>query len=215
MVCAVPQQGPLQASGGAEGGLARRRGRPGGGGVCPSDLPACPCPALAGALTRAAREARPRSSRPAAVRAGRPPPRGLWASSPRLWGADWDPWAPPAARGSEDVPRRAPSRGVPRSASGSRSQVWCALGLRRWPRPGVPAGRAAGQRRVARGARGRRGLALGASRRRGLQRPGAALPLAALSEPQRPPNTRAPSVQGEQQLWGGAGAGCQGLWALG
>lgn len=68
---------------------------------------------------------------------------------------------------------------------------------------------------MARRARGRRGLVLGARRRRGLQRPGAALSLAALSEPQRPPRAGTASGQGEQQLWSRAGAGRQGLWAIG
>lgn len=129
LVCAVSEQGPLEAS-----GVGRRVGWRGAGAAPEGEVsvPAtCPCPAPAGAFTRAAREARPRSSRPAAVRAGWPPPRGLWAAGPRLWGAGWDPWAPPAAWGSEDFPRWAPSRRVPQPASRSGSQAHCALGPRR------------------------------------------------------------------------------------
>lgn len=167
------------------------------------DSPACPG---SGALGQEAREARSCCSRPAAVRAGRPSPRGPRAPGPWLRGTGGDPWGPPAAaaaaaRGAEDVARRAPKSGrrPPRSAPVSGSPAHGALGPGRRPGPGAPAGRGArGQRCVARGARGGRGLALGARRRRGLQRPGAALPLAALPQPQRPPRARAAPGQGER-----------------
>jgi hypothetical protein len=162
------------------------------------DSPACPS---SGAFSWAAREARRRSSSPATVCAGRPSPRGPWAPGPRLRGAGGDPRGPLAARGAEDTACCAQSidRCAPRGAPRSGTQALCALEPGRRSRPGTPSRRGArGQLLVARGARGGRGLALGARRRRGLQRPGAALPLAALPQPQRPPSARAAPSQGER-----------------
>lgn len=199
-MCAVPEQGPLEASG------VGRRVSWRGAGAAPEGEASVPttCRRVPARLWRAPSPGRRGRRGPApavlppSARAGRP----LGASGPRARGSGGRTGTPGLRLprgGSEDVPRRAPSRRVPHGASPSRSQARCAPGPRRWPRSGVPAGRAGGQRCLARGARGRRGLALGARRRRGLQRPGAALPLAALSEPQRLPSTRAASGQGEQQ----------------
>lgn len=174
------------------------------------DSPACPG---SGAFSQEAREARSCSSRPAAVRAGRPSPRGPWVPGPRLRGAGGDPRGPPATRGAEDAAGRAPwsGEGPPRSAPRSGSPARGALGPGRRPGPGAPAGCCArGQRCVARGARGGPGLALGARRRRGLQRPGAALPLAALPRPQRPPRAGAAPRQGERRGAAGPGRGPSG-----
>lgn len=189
----------------------RAQGPPRRGRCLPCHSAACPGSGAFSQEAPEAREARSCPSRPAAIHAGRPSPRGPWVPGPRLRGAGGGLRGPPAARGAEDAAGRAPwsGRGPPRPAplSGSRARGSLGRGWRRrpGPGPGAPCGRGArGQLRVARGTRGGRGLALGARRRRGLQRPGAALPLAALPRPQGPPRAGAAPRQGERR-WGGGG----------